>query len=131
MSDATSGPDRRALLATALHKLEEMQSRLDAAERVQKEPIAIVGLGCRFPGADTPDQFWRCSGDGVDAIARGSRPSAGTSTPTTIRSPESPERCTYATGRLPRSTSTSSTRSSSGSRPRSGDWIRSSACCSK
>ncbi|MCG8416520.1 MAG: SDR family NAD(P)-dependent oxidoreductase [Proteobacteria bacterium] len=34
------------------------------------EPIAIVGIGCRFPGrADGPDAFWRLLHDGVDAIS--------------------------------------------------------------
>jgi acyl transferase domain-containing protein/acyl-CoA synthetase (AMP-forming)/AMP-acid ligase II/NAD(P)-dependent dehydrogenase (short-subunit alcohol dehydrogenase family)/acyl carrier protein/SAM-dependent methyltransferase len=32
------------------------------------EPIAIVGLACRFPGADTPDEFWKILRDGIDAI---------------------------------------------------------------
>ena len=33
------------------------------------EPIAVIGLGCRFPGgADDPDAFWRLLRDGVDAI---------------------------------------------------------------
>src|SRR3954467_9295970 len=33
------------------------------------EPIAIVGIGCRFPGgANDPVQFWRLLSDGVDAI---------------------------------------------------------------
>ena len=32
------------------------------------EPIAIVGIGCRFPGANGPDAFWRLLVDGVDAI---------------------------------------------------------------
>jgi phthiocerol/phenolphthiocerol synthesis type-I polyketide synthase C len=32
------------------------------------EPIAIVGIGCRFPGADGPAAFWRLLSDGVDAI---------------------------------------------------------------
>src|SRR5829696_8881079 len=32
------------------------------------EPIAIVGIGCRFPGADGPDEFWKLLHDGVDAI---------------------------------------------------------------
>lgn len=32
------------------------------------EPIAIIGLGCRFPGADGPEAFWRLLHDGVDAI---------------------------------------------------------------
>ena len=33
------------------------------------EPIAIVGIGCRFPGgADDPDALWALLRDGVDAI---------------------------------------------------------------
>lgn len=32
------------------------------------EPIAIVGVGCRFPGAPDADSFWRLLVDGRDAI---------------------------------------------------------------
>jgi phthiocerol/phenolphthiocerol synthesis type-I polyketide synthase C len=32
------------------------------------EPIAIIGIGCRFPGADGPAAFWRLLSDGVDAV---------------------------------------------------------------
>ncbi|MCA9708771.1 MAG: AMP-binding protein, partial [Myxococcales bacterium] len=32
------------------------------------EPIAIVGIGCRFPGAAGPEALWRLLADGVDAI---------------------------------------------------------------
>jgi acyl transferase domain-containing protein/acyl-CoA synthetase (AMP-forming)/AMP-acid ligase II/acyl carrier protein len=32
------------------------------------EPIAIIGIGCRFPGADGPAALWRLLCDGVDAI---------------------------------------------------------------
>lgn len=34
-----------------------------------REPIAIIGMGCRFPGgADTPASFWKLLCDGVNAI---------------------------------------------------------------
>jgi acyl transferase domain-containing protein/NADPH:quinone reductase-like Zn-dependent oxidoreductase/SAM-dependent methyltransferase/aryl carrier-like protein len=34
-----------------------------------KEPIAIIGIGCRFPGdANDPASFWRLLSTGVDAI---------------------------------------------------------------
>ena len=35
---------------------------------MEREPIAIVGIGCRFPGASGPEAFWRLVRDGVDAI---------------------------------------------------------------
>ncbi|HXA49392.1 MAG TPA: beta-ketoacyl synthase N-terminal-like domain-containing protein, partial [Candidatus Acidoferrum sp.] len=42
-----------------------MQARLDA----QREPIAIIGMGCRFPGgAVDPESFWRLLENGVDAV---------------------------------------------------------------
>lgn len=35
-----------------------------------RDPIAIVGIGCRYPGgANSPAAFWRLLYDGVDAIA--------------------------------------------------------------
>ncbi len=36
----------------------------------EREPIAIIGLGCRFPGADGPGAFWRLLRDSTDAIRR-------------------------------------------------------------
>lgn len=32
------------------------------------EPIAIIGIGCRFPGANDPRAFWRLVSEGVDAV---------------------------------------------------------------
>ncbi|MEO5368586.1 MAG: SDR family NAD(P)-dependent oxidoreductase [Magnetococcus sp. DMHC-1] len=32
------------------------------------DPIAIVGLGLRFPGSDDPEQFWNLLHQGIDAI---------------------------------------------------------------
>ena len=34
-----------------------------------REPIAIIGIGCRFPGgANDPASFWQLLRNGVDAI---------------------------------------------------------------
>ncbi|WP_206667317.1 SDR family NAD(P)-dependent oxidoreductase [Candidatus Methylobacter oryzae] len=38
-------------------------------EIIQSEPIAVVGLGCRFPGGvDTPERYWQALLEGLDAM---------------------------------------------------------------
>ena len=37
------------------------------------EPIAVVGMACRLPGASSPAQFWQLLHDGVDAITEAPR----------------------------------------------------------
>jgi acyl transferase domain-containing protein len=61
---ATLSPLQRAYLA-----VEEMKAKVEALERARTEPIAIVGIGCRFPGgANSPDAFWKLLRDGADVI---------------------------------------------------------------
>ena len=54
----------------ALLALESLQGRLDASERARTEPIAIIGMGCRFPGgiADA-DGLWSMLRDGKDVTS--------------------------------------------------------------
>lgn len=56
-------PTKKALLA-----LKKMQSKLEALENAKHEPIAIVGMDCRFPGANNPEEFWQLLQEGKDAI---------------------------------------------------------------
>jgi pyochelin synthetase len=37
-------------------------------QNMQLEPIAIVGIGCRFPGANNPQAFWELLREGREAI---------------------------------------------------------------
>jgi acyl transferase domain-containing protein len=37
-------------------------------EKTGMEPIAIIGIGCRFPSAKGPEAFWHLLREGVDAI---------------------------------------------------------------
>jgi len=56
-------------LERAVFALKETRSRLESLERRLREPIALVGMSCRFPGgANDPQSYWRVLCDGTDAI---------------------------------------------------------------
>ena len=64
-------PDRRAIITEALRKIDDLTAQLEIAQKGDTEPIAVVGMGCRFPGgADNTAQFWRLLQDGMDGIVR-------------------------------------------------------------
>ncbi len=56
-------PTKRALIA-----LQKMQNKLSALEKERNSPIAVVGLGCRFPGGNNPESFWQSLRDRTSAI---------------------------------------------------------------
>lgn len=61
--------ERKALLKNALVALSDMQARLDASEAAKRQPIAVVGMACRFPGgANSPELYWHNMINGVDAV---------------------------------------------------------------
>ncbi|MEV7289286.1 beta-ketoacyl synthase N-terminal-like domain-containing protein, partial [Streptomyces sp. NPDC093252] len=39
----------------------------------RSEPVAVVGVSCRFPGAPTPDAFWRLLSEGGQTVRRAPR----------------------------------------------------------
>ena len=43
-------------------------SKLESLNSAAAEPIAIIGIACRFPGAADPDSFWQLLRDGLDMI---------------------------------------------------------------
>jgi acyl transferase domain-containing protein/acyl-CoA synthetase (AMP-forming)/AMP-acid ligase II/pimeloyl-ACP methyl ester carboxylesterase/acyl carrier protein len=49
----------------------ESQTRIIASKnRREVGEIAIVGMGCRFPGANNPDEFWQLLHEGQDKISQ-------------------------------------------------------------
>jgi acyl transferase domain-containing protein len=60
--------DYRSLLKDAYIELNALRQKLSEAGTQHHEPLAIVGLGCRLPGAANPDAFWQLMLHGVSPV---------------------------------------------------------------
>jgi acyl transferase domain-containing protein/pimeloyl-ACP methyl ester carboxylesterase/aryl carrier-like protein len=61
--------DAAELMKRSLLELRKLRARVADLESGSKEPIALIGLGCRFPGgADDPAAFWKLLVEGRDAV---------------------------------------------------------------
>jgi acyl transferase domain-containing protein/glutamate-1-semialdehyde aminotransferase len=61
-------PTARQLARHLTGTQEQPAAPVTRAARHDGEPIAVIGMGCRFPGATGPDAFWRLLESGTDAV---------------------------------------------------------------
>ena len=69
MSSSSNEVENLSPVKRALLQIRELRAKLDAVEKAKREPIAVIGMGLRFPGeANNLETFWQLLHDGVDAI---------------------------------------------------------------
>ncbi|NJP79936.1 beta-ketoacyl synthase, partial [Streptomyces sp. AA8] len=70
MEEPGTADKLRDYLKRATTELERTRRRVRELEEREREPIAIIGMGCRYPGGvRTPEDLWRIVADGVDVVS--------------------------------------------------------------
>lgn len=74
MSQSTKNSRSAIALKKAFVAIENLENKLQEEKNKKNEPIAIIGMSCRFPGsAASPDQFWNMLVNGVDGVKENQR----------------------------------------------------------
>ncbi|NUO79357.1 SDR family oxidoreductase, partial [candidate division KSB1 bacterium] len=69
MPEKSEGLEQLSAAQRALLAIKELRAKLEHVEYAKSEPIAVIGLGCRFPGgANSPREYWELLRAGRDAI---------------------------------------------------------------
>ncbi len=67
--EPTTKKEQLSLSKQMFLALKQAEAKLERMERSKSEAIAIVGIGCRFPGnANTPESFWELLSNGKDSV---------------------------------------------------------------
>ncbi len=70
MKENKTSNNQQELMKKALNELRSLRSQIRDLQYKKTEPVAILGIGCRFPGScDSPDDFWQLLNQGVDAVS--------------------------------------------------------------
>ncbi|WP_333874636.1 polyketide synthase, partial [Methylobacter sp.] len=63
--DATNDASARRIL----NALKNAREKIEQLQQTDREAIAIIGIGCRFPGGvDSPESYWQLLSEGKDAV---------------------------------------------------------------
>lgn len=63
--------DQKEIIRKLLLLLEKAKEKLTTIDPKLSEPIAIIGMGCRFPGgANSPEEFWNLLIEGKDGVSQ-------------------------------------------------------------